>query len=138
VARRERLRCIRCANTGCGETTTYAYTSGREYDEIQADQRRKPWKCSRHREPSKVLRVDNTTTTATVTSARGKYDIAYWATEGATTGSGIESGPGFIAHAADFPEGTRLVVTARIELPDREVNRHECCPPTCHHEGATP
>jgi len=118
MTRRERLNVIRCNQPDCRETTAYAYTTNKEYAEIRANQQRRPWKCSRHREPDRVLRVDNTTTTAAVTVARSKYGNSYWAAEGATTGSGIESGPGFIAHASDFPEGARLVVTARIEIPD--------------------
>ncbi|WP_186268080.1 hypothetical protein [Burkholderia gladioli] len=31
---------------------------------------------------------------------------------------GAVSGPGFLAYAADLPPGTKLIVTARIELPE--------------------
>jgi hypothetical protein len=140
MARRERLRTIRCAHAGCRETTTYAYGCNREYAEIEADQQRRPWRCFRHNKPNEHLRPDNATTTATVTVTeyvgrdRKPTGILSWKPGGA----GLISGPGFIAYAADFPEGTRLVVTARIEMPDRDVSQHECCPPTRHHEGAKP
>lgn len=42
----------------------------------------------------------------------------YWGPAGARTGhSGLVAGPGFRADASDFPPGTRLTVTARLELP---------------------
>lgn len=33
---------------------------------------------------------------------------------------GFTYGPGFKAYASDFPPGTKLIVTARIELPAEE------------------
>jgi hypothetical protein len=39
----------------------------------------------------------------------------YWTPAGGTTGSGFTHGDGYNAFASDFPEGTRLVVEARIE-----------------------
>ena len=44
----------------------------------------------------------------------------FWRAEGAGAGSGFTFGPGFNAHATDFPEGTRLVVTAQIEPVEAE------------------
>jgi hypothetical protein len=41
----------------------------------------------------------------------------YWIREGAAAGDGHVFGPGFNARASDFPEGTRLIVTAQIEMP---------------------
>jgi hypothetical protein len=43
----------------------------------------------------------------------------FWWPEGAERAmSGRVSGPGFTADAAEFPEGTRLEVTARITQPE--------------------
>lgn len=42
----------------------------------------------------------------------------FWLPEGGAHGSGFTHGPGFKAHADDFPEGTRLTVTTRIEIPE--------------------
>lgn len=42
----------------------------------------------------------------------------YWLPEGGAHGSGFTHGPGFKAHADDFPEGTRLTVTTQIEIPE--------------------
>jgi hypothetical protein len=46
----------------------------------------------------------------------------YWGPANRRTGrDGQVSGPGFVADAKDFPPGTRLVVTARVELPAETV-----------------
>lgn len=137
---RERSTTIRCAEAGCGETKLHLYTSRRQYDEIWADQNKRPWKCSRHERPEEVLRPDNPTTTYVLVASRVRFsgyedavarrspyarrpeeflDGLFWLPEGAGRGgSGFSFGPGFKAHASDFPEGTRLVVTTRIELPE--------------------
>lgn len=123
---RERTTTIRCAETGCTETSTYAYTSQREYDEIYTRQREHPWKCTRHNRPDEVLRPDNPETTAVLVASQilhGNPPRAlrglYWLSgDPRSSGSGLSAGPGFKAHASDFPEGTRLVITARIEIPD--------------------
>lgn len=87
--------------------------------EIESDQAQRPFRCTRHRNPERVLRPDNRTLTQTlvVTDLRGD-GVLYWVPVGERTGSGFRYGPGFNAHAADFPAGTRLVVTACIEIPD--------------------
>jgi len=44
--------------------------------------------------------------------------LSWVAPEGVAAGkSGFVSGPGFNAHANDFPEGTRLTLTVSVELP---------------------
>ncbi|MFI5753104.1 hypothetical protein ACIBBE_46580 [Streptomyces sp. NPDC051644] len=70
---------------------------------------------------------------------RGRKQLGhYWGPEGGRTGdSGLVSGPGFHADAADFPPGTRLTVTARLELPcDRcngtAVDPQDSSPGTLH------
>jgi hypothetical protein len=51
-------------------------------------------------------------------------DGLYWLEEGTERGgSGLLHGPGFIATATEFPEGTRLIVTAQIEMPATEADR---------------
>jgi len=113
-----------CAHAGCGEQSFIEYTARRELDGVSPT-----WKCTRHAEPDRVLSADNTETTAVLT-LHPRYIDAYhrgdppklvgyfWGPEGADKGhAGIEQGPGFLAHAKDFPPGTRLVVTARVEIP---------------------
>lgn len=45
-------------------------------------------------------------------------DGLYWTAEGERPGSGFTYGPGFKAFGRDFPEGTKLIVTAEVVLPD--------------------
>lgn len=128
---RERTYTIRCANGGCHESTFYLYASQREYSELHKRQVANPWKCFRHRDPDANLRPGNESTETVLVATKvaagpvpGFPDKGerwlpglYWREEGAAAGSGLTHGPGFNAHASDFPEGTRLVVTARIEIP---------------------
>ncbi|MEV4672813.1 hypothetical protein AB0K34_14245 [Actinomadura sp. NPDC049382] len=124
---------MRCAEIGCHETTFYTYTSQREYAEIMQEQQRRPFKCTRHRDPGQVLRPDNRERTHVLVArrlpSRSSHARAggaewlpglFWVEEGKESGSGFAFGPGFKTHASDFPEGTRLVVTAHVELPDSE------------------
>ncbi len=113
---RERTTSIRCAEAGCRDHATYAYSSQRECAEIYERQKRRPWKCSRHDRPDEVLRPDNVRVVGVLVATRRPYG-QFWIPEDGTTGSGLTSGPGFKAHADDFPEGTRLVVTAEVEIP---------------------
>lgn len=127
---RERSTTVRCAETGCRDSTFYIYTSQREYAEIMQAQQRRPYKCSRHRAPDEVLRPDNLDRVHVLVASKVPFESRYnpdkkwldglfWLEAGAERGgSGLLSGPGFRAHASDFPEGTRLVVTAHIELPE--------------------
>jgi hypothetical protein len=143
VSRRERTTTVRCAQPACGATTFYTFTSQREYGEIHQRQQRTPWRCTRHDRPDEVLRPDQPAITKVLVASRVRnsryerdladYEAAvarrspfarkpdefidgmYWLPEGGGHGSGFLFGPGFKAHATDFPEGTRLVVTARIE-----------------------
>jgi len=129
---RERTKTVTCAEAGCRATTFYTYTNQRQYAEITRDQQRLPFKCSRHREPDQVLRPDNPERQHVLVARRVPFrssrpgsrqwlDGLYWLEEGQESGgSGLALGPGFKAHASDFPEGTRLVVTAHVELPDAE------------------
>lgn len=146
MSRRERTTTITCAEKLCREVTFYVYSSQREYAEIHAAQAKRPWKCSRHRDPEEVLHPARLSTTQTLVASRirnsgyerdmARYEAAvargsyfatkpeeflpglFWLTEGGAHGSGFTHGPGFKAHADDFPEGTRLTVTTRIELPE--------------------
>jgi hypothetical protein len=115
---RERTVTHVCAEPGCHETRFFIYTSQREYKEIYADQQRRPFRCSRHEHPEQVLRPDNPQRSTVLVAARSpRTSGLYWTPEGGRPGSGFCFGPGFKAHAVDFPEGTRLVIEARIEPP---------------------
>lgn len=116
-----------CTTTGCSETSHIEYTARRDLDGISPT-----WKCYRHSKPNEILSADNPETSV-VLALHPLYRDGYyrqdppqlvgyfWGPEGAEKGhDGIVSGPGFRAVAADYPPGTRLVVTARIELPVTE------------------
>ncbi|MEU6712909.1 hypothetical protein ABZ897_15625 [Nonomuraea sp. NPDC046802] len=128
MARRERTVTLPCAEGGCRQYSLRAYRSQAEYAEIMARQAKHPFECSRHSDRHEVLRPDNIERThmlvaSKITTRHGRVlDGLYWLPEGAEHGgSGIVSGPGFRAHARDVPEGTRLIVTARLELPTTDT-----------------
>ena len=128
---RERTTVVRCAETECRVTVIYTYTSQREYGEIMKRQQDRPYKCTRHLVPDEVLRPDNPERQRVLVASRVPFESSqpgasrwldglFWVEDGKDSGSGFAYGPGFKAHASDFPEGTRLVVTARVELPEAE------------------
>jgi hypothetical protein len=114
-----------CTHTGCTERSHIEYTARRDLDGVSPG-----WKCYRHDKPNEVLSADNSVTTAFLALYPGYRDGHrredppvlvghFWGPEDAGKGhAGIVSGPGFRAVAADFPPGTRLIVTARVELPE--------------------
>ncbi len=114
-----------CAQEGCNERQHFSYRT--LADQRDAQHFRKgmaPWKCSRHNRPEQVLTPDNLERTQVCVAefGKGKYieDKLFWTGDGAdgTLTSGFTFGPGFKAYAKDFPPGTRLVITARIEMPE--------------------
>ena len=107
---------LRCAEPGCRETSFCETESRREEAEAYARYAKHPYRCYRHTKPDEVLSAENSTTTAVLTASQGKHGI-YWGVTPDKATSGIEHGPGFRAIAKDFPPGTRLIVTARIEFP---------------------
>lgn len=130
MARRERTVTINCGHKPCGDTIFYCYSSQREYAEIMQGQKRSPYFCARHKDPAANLRPGNEAARHVLVATRLKSlrqrmwpdadpwrPGLYWVPEGGRSGSGLIHGPGFTAYAADFPEGTRLVVTTRIEMP---------------------
>ncbi|MBW5285984.1 hypothetical protein [Burkholderia gladioli] len=70
------------------------------------------WKCTRHVDLDRVLSEENRETRFEVVSSQHEHGVffGHWSTV---------SGPGFLAYAADLPPGTKLIVTARIELPEQ-------------------
>lgn len=114
----------RCTEPACRETSFVEYTSQRELAGIARE-----WKCSRHLAPEEVLSPANRERTAVLVctplyskpdrwQSEPKLIGSFWRREGESSGSGYVSGPGYKAHAADFPLGTRLVVSVRVELPE--------------------
>lgn len=136
MPRREYKLTLPCTSgTGCRDSLTYRYDTQREYADSARHYRDHPWKCSRHANPAGWLRPGNEEATGIMTAVRvpvrdrgpdgkfrdvpGKFlDGLFWHLEGKSAGSSLCHGPGFFADARDFPEGTRLVVTARIITPE--------------------
>lgn len=106
-----------CAESGCNYTTYTTADTRREETDIRRRYAEKPYRCVRHTHPEEVLSDTNRErSTVMVAGKSEKYphlDNLYWG-----RGSGFVSGPGFKAYAEDFPEGTKLIISARIELPE--------------------
>lgn len=116
---------VHCSQEGCHEFKSYACHSRKEYLETVKEYRTKKWYCSRHRpenlqptsEPRHVY-INCIHPDAT------KYprikDSHIW-----SDGSGYTFGPGFNAHAEDFPIGTRLHITIAVEIPETEEQKRQ-------------
>lgn len=111
MSAREQYISLRCTFDGCSETSSVGYANARERGE--AAERRKVWRCMRHRHDGldvlSAERLSLTTTTSVIAKDYGQF----WDTR-----AGIERGLGFQAWAKDFPPGTVLTVTASVSFPD--------------------
>jgi hypothetical protein len=110
---------IKCADPDCPEKVTYYHETRADEAKSVKDQRERPWKCSRHFWPERVLGSDREVIASVMTVTR-RPDARTWESPLIWTGPGWPflsdkvSGPGFQAFAGDWPEGTRLEITARI------------------------
>lgn len=113
MPRREHPLRFRCGHADCKETVTYRYSTLRDRKNSFEMRTYFPdkWRCSRHTSPNEVLSAENPHTEAVVVVEQKEYG-SYFGHFSQVTG------PGFKAFAGDFPPGTRLIVTARIELPE--------------------
>lgn len=107
-------RQVHCPHEGCSEIGHFFYETIRDCRESKGERER--WKCTRHRHPEEVLSLDNLVRETISISEnkhtdKGAYIGVYW------NGQGFVFGTGYKAYAEDFPVGTKLIVTARIELP---------------------
>lgn len=110
---------FKCAEEGCREHYWSTASTRKEERETRSHYAKHPWRCTRHRKPEEVLSASNRERTTILTAGKSKQfpelpDL-FW-----DDGSGFEFGPGFKAYARDFPPGTRLIITARIELPEAD------------------
>ena len=130
MSRREYTIRLACTFEGCKERSFTTATTRREETEIRQQYQRSPYRCVRHTEPDEVLSADNLERTTTVTAGKVVArplpgidlpgEVRYLDGLSWSSGSGFTYGPGFKAYASDFPPGTKLIVTARIELPSEE------------------
>ncbi|MFD3844771.1 hypothetical protein ACFWVB_02625 [Streptomyces microflavus] len=111
-----------CGATGCPERSRIEYRARHELNGISP-----VWLCADHARPEEVLGAANTSTSMVLVTAphySGTPETLtgqYWFREGAQTPSrAVLAGPGFRAVAAKLPEGTRLTVTARVDIPGAE------------------
>jgi len=103
---------LKCAHEGCSEYARYEYDTRSEY--LEASKRRvsRPaWTCIRHTNPEELLSPTNLETTFESISTEKSYG-KFWGSNGFVHGNGYK------AYADDFPVGTKLIVTARIVLPN--------------------
>ena len=111
MAREWTLRFV-CGHQGCNESANYRYQTKRDMMESfeMKNYSNGRWLCIRHSKPNEVLSGENLKTRSEVVSEIkcGKLFFGHF---------GTITGQGFKAFADDFPEGTRLVVTAEIILP---------------------
>lgn len=112
-----------CKHQGCSETAFYADLAVADRSRLARQFAETPWRCLRHSQPNSVLARDNLSVTTVITAEESRRfpNLAgklFWREEGAAdVGSGFTSGPGFRAWADDFPKGSRVVITATVELP---------------------
>lgn len=111
-----------CAEEGCREFDFSEVSYKADYIDAQRRQRANPWKCLRHDHPEAVLSPTNRERTFVITSGKSErhphLDNLFWDRPFTT---GFTSGPGFKAYADDFPEGTKIIVTTRVELPEERA-----------------
>lgn len=118
MARREYKLQKRCAHEGCTEIGRWTFDTARDLSSSFAQ--RHEYRCVRHTAPNEVLGSECQSIETVLTSqSSDQAPGLYW-----NGRSGFVHGPGFKAWAKDFPEGTRLVLTVRVELPSEiEVNK---------------
>jgi hypothetical protein len=122
MARREYTYSPQCAHEGCTERAHYYFTTRREQQETVREVNQRGWRCARHQQPDEVLSAENPVRETVLVSYQESYG-RFFRQEGAETGgNGFAYGAGFKVFAKDFPPGTRLVVTARVELPEAEAS----------------
>lgn len=107
----------KCAHEGCKEVGWFRFDTRREYTEWYKRRGNKPWLCVRHTRPDDVLSAENLKRETVLISEKSKnyphLPDLFWG------GSSVFCyGDGFKAYARDFPEGTKLKITAEIILPD--------------------
>lgn len=101
-----------CNHPGCKEWGFYE--TNNEEERKSARESAKKYLCSRHRHPEELLSLGNLKTEKVYTAnENAELKKLFWGGV-----SGFVFGDGYKAYADDFPPGTKLIVTAKIVLPD--------------------
>jgi len=123
---------VRCTwPDGCKEVAHFEYDSQHELRAMQSRDYYRQWKCVWHTQPDRNLVPEHQANSVVLVCAAlinddGKEYGRSWREEGASSGSGFSHSPAHKATAADWPVGTRLVVTAYIETPDQAEIARTC------------
>jgi hypothetical protein len=116
MSKRDKTMRVFCGHEGCREMGFYSYQNRKEYLNLESKYGQGKWQCVRHTQPNEVLSKENLKTQKTVICGRSKTypDLKelFW-----DDGSGFIYGTGYKAFANDFPEGTKLIITAEIIIP---------------------
>jgi hypothetical protein len=105
---------VTCAEPLCKESANYGYETRADEKSGREWQKKHPFRCARHSMPEKVLSLSNLHRETVLVAQKGARcgDKLFW-----NGTNGFAHGDGYKAFADDFPEGTKLIVTARIEIP---------------------
>lgn len=119
MSRREYSLSRKCSHEDCKEYAHWSYATQKELREYSI--KHSKWTCLRHSYPNKVLSFDNPKTEEIVTAKKSlnypELPNLFWFTEDGKGGSGFNSGNGYKIYAKDFPEGTKIKITAEIINP---------------------
>ena len=108
---------VKCGHSGCSKYGHYGADNNKDRTRIHKKYGNGKYRCCRHTSPDKVLGVNNLKRQVTFVADKSKkypkLPELFW-----DDGNGFTHGPGFMAYANDFPEGTKLIITAEIVLPE--------------------
>ena len=103
----------KCGVEGCKDTRRFPFHNRAEYRDLIARYGNGKYRCLRHTDPTQVLSAKDQVKRFYITSSKSDGFLRW-------NHLPFLSGPGFIAFAEDFPEGTILEVTARVDIPEEQ------------------
>lgn len=110
-----------CAEPECREQWFSYASTQRDYRAAKQRWRERPYRCMRHSNVDQLLTPTALSRTCVLVARRRDADRPdspmYWHIGDKHEGAYVR-GPGHLAYAEDFPEGTVLVITADIGIPD--------------------